>query len=430
MDSPPKLSGETLIVHHIPLVHCQVSGGRKGGCAGSLLGDSPFMPPENLGLSRTTSLPERDILHGEALLFSSLFQTSSGAWASQPKERKSTRGNSMASDDSSFTSSNSEEQIMAHTLPRAKGRNRALLRHNPFLCRPDGEEDEGDGYQEDCSFSGYQEDCSFSLHGDTTDFHSFSSEPFHLHSSGGPLLFDMEPRRPLSSGSNMSMDCGEQDWADDEAEEDHMESGTGSERCPEAFSESQAYTSDSSCNSSDGVLVNFSAIYSKLNNAVPEQPQWSEDNNQNRLLDTPGKSEAFYLDLHSSPTELPRPQLPLLREPLLSTSSCSAEHQAFDLDSNCNSYPLTGHSELAPCLQSQARLVVATQNYYKLVTCDLSQSSPSPAGSSANSSDEQSRGSPTPNHPNHYFLFRQQPLGLEEEQEEETSPHVSACPLV
>uniref|UniRef100_A0A3B3ZQM9 Uncharacterized protein n=1 Tax=Periophthalmus magnuspinnatus TaxID=409849 RepID=A0A3B3ZQM9_9GOBI len=384
MDSPPKLSGETLIVHHIPLMHCQVSGGHKGGCAGSLLRDTPFIPPENLGLSRTTSLPERDLLHGEALLYSSLFQTSSGTWASHHKSRQ-----------------------------------RPTLRHNPFLCRADGEEDEGDG------LSGYQEDCSFDLHGDTTDFHSFSSEPFHLHRSGGPPLSPLNPQRPLSSGSNVSMDCGEQDWADDEEDEDHMmsgqDSGRDSERSYCALShscgrhcESQTYGSDSSCNSSDGVLVNFSAIYSKLNNAVPEQPQWCGDSNQNRLSDHPGDSGLF----------------PLLREPLLSTSSsCSAEHQAFDLDANCNSCPPSGHSERAPCVQSQApcvqsqaRLVVATQNYYKLVTCDLSHSSPSPAPSSNNSSDEQSRGSPTPSQPtqpSHYYLFRQQPLGLEEEEVEE-----------
>ncbi|KAK7912731.1 hypothetical protein WMY93_012942 [Mugilogobius chulae] len=428
MDSPPKLSGETLIVHHIPLMHCQVSGGRKGGCAGSLLGDSPFIPPENLGLSRTTSLPERDLLHGEALLYSSLFHTTRGTWAQHKAERKSTRGDSMASDSSSFTSSNSEEQITAHTLPRVKSRQRATLRHNPFLCRADVDEDEGDG------LSGYHEDCSFDLHGDTTDFHSFSSEPFHLHSSGGPPLsplcahfehLELEPQRPLSSESNVSMDCGEQDWADDEGDEDHMMSGRDLEHsCCRHVCES----SDSSCNSSDGVLVNFSAIYSKLNNAVPEQPQWCGDSNQNRLPDDRGDSGAFYLDLHCSPTEPTRPQaFPLLREPLLSTSSsCSAEHQAFDLDANCNSCAPSGHSELAPCvqghapcLQSQARLVVATQNYYKLVTCDLSQSSPSPAPSSTNSSDEQSRGSPTPNQPSHYYLFRQQPLGLEEEQEQE-----------
>ena len=72
MDSPSKLSGETLIVHHIPLVHCQVSGGRQGGCGASLRGSNPFSPPENLGLSRTTSLPERDVLQREALLYSSL----------------------------------------------------------------------------------------------------------------------------------------------------------------------------------------------------------------------------------------------------------------------------------------------------------------------------------------------------------------------
>ncbi|XP_072288838.1 AP-4 complex accessory subunit RUSC2 [Eucyclogobius newberryi] len=425
MDSPLKLSGETLIVHHIPLMHCQVSGGHKRGCAGSLLGDSAFMTAENLGLSRTTSLPERDLLHGEALLYHSLFQTTRGTWASHHNaERKSTRGDSTTSDSSSFTSSNSEEQITAHTLPRVKNRQRHTLRHNPFLCRPDGEEDECDG------LSGYQEDCSFDLHGDTTDFHGFPCEPFHLHSSGGPLLspLDLEPQRPHSSDSNVSMDCGEQDWADDEEDEDHMMSGRDSERsCCRLVCEGQAYGSDSSCNSSDGVLVNFSAIYSKLNNAIPEQPQWCGDSNQNRLPDDPDDSAAFYLDLHCSPTEPTRPQLfPLLREPLLSTSSsCSAEHQAFDLDANYNSCPPSGPSELAPCVQSrapclesQARLVVATQNYYKLVTCDLSQSSPSPAPSSTNSSDEQSRGSPTPNQPSHYYLFRQQPVGLEEEQQE------------
>ncbi|XP_055017428.1 AP-4 complex accessory subunit RUSC2 isoform X2 [Boleophthalmus pectinirostris] len=421
MDSPPKLSGETLIVHHIPLMHCQVSGGHKGGCTRSLLRDAPFIPPENLGLSRTTSLPERDLLHGEALLYSSLFPTSNGTWVSHHKtERKSTRGDSMASDSSSFTSSNSEDQITAHTLPRVKSRQRPMLRHNPFFCRPDGEEDEGDG------LNGYQEDCSFELHGDTTDFHSYSSEPFHLHSSRGPVLSPLEPQRPLSSGSNVSMDCGEHDWADDEEDEEHIIPHGCGRHC-----ESQAYGSDSSCNSSDGVLVNFSAIYSKLNNAVPEQPQWCGDTNQNRLPDLSGDSGTFYLDLHCSPTEPTRPQLfPLLREPLLSTSSsCSAEHQAFDLDANCNSCPPSGHSDRAPCVQSQApcvqsqaRLVVATQNYYKLVTCDLPQSSPSPAPSSTNSSDEQSRGSPTPSQPhqpNHYYLFRQQPLGLEEEEAEE-----------
>ncbi|KAI4821290.1 hypothetical protein KUCAC02_029228, partial [Chaenocephalus aceratus] len=100
---------------------------------------------------------------------------------------------------------------------------------------------------------------------------------------------------------------------------------------------------------------------------------------------------------------------PLIHEPHLSTSStcsCAVEHQGvLDLDANCNSFqpPHSGSSEdFVSCLQSQASQVVATQNYYKLVTCDLSsQSSPSPAGSSVNScSDEHSKGSPTPTQPN------------------------------
>lgn len=506
MDSPRKLTGETLIVHHIPLVHCQVSAGRQGGCRGLLKRSNPFSPPENLGLSRTTSLPERDVLQREALLYSSLIQTSSGSWSSHSGERErrgDKRGGSTASDDSSFTSSNSEDQLItAHTLPRAKPRNRNPLRHNPFLLNTEDDEDEEEGEDDRDNLSGYLEDSSFHLHSDTNSalddgmapFHlhdlGFSSEPFLLHSSVGRSrresqrciasdlsnhLEDLDilgldnQRRHGSSGSNMSMDCGEQDWGDDDEEdEDHpmrcgQSSKTGSysssssnQHCsccalsqnypqhfPDAFSEpfsecQQTYGSDSSCNSSDGVLVNFSTIYNKMNNGIPEKQPVSGHTNLNSctdhsctssVSDLPGNQQdstgaAFYLDLHTSPTEPPlsqqpsclRSTFPLICEPHLSTSStcsCSMEHQgALDLDANCNSYhPLHSGSsgDLASCLQSQARLVVATQNYYKLVTCDLSsQSSPSPAGSSVNScSDEHSKGSPTPTQSSEYFLFRQ-----------------------
>ncbi|XP_029960362.1 LOW QUALITY PROTEIN: iporin [Salarias fasciatus] len=518
MDSPPKLSGETLIVHHIPLVHCQVSGRRQGGCGNLLKRSNPFSPPENLGLSRTTSLPERDVLQREALLYSSLIQTSSGSWSPHngARERKGGgRGGSTASDDSSFTSSNSEDQLItAHTLPRAKPRTRNPLRHNPFLLNTEDdeeEEEEDDGN----NLSGYLEDSSFHLHSDTnsvlddgmTPFHlhdlGFTSEPFLLHKSiGGSsreslrgVVSDLSSHledldileldsqyRHGSSGSNMSMDCREQDWGDDDEEdEDHpmrcgrtsktgsYSSGSSTQHCsccalsqnypqnfPEAFTEpfsecQQGYGSDSSSNSSYGVLVNFSAIYNKMNNAIPEKPPSSGPTNLNNstdhsctssVSDAPGGQPgstggAFYLDLHTSPTEPPLSQqqpsslcntFPLIREPHLSTSStcsCSAEHQgALDLDANCNSYhpPHSGSSgDIASCLQSQARLVVATQNYYKLVTCDLSsQSSPSPAGSSANScSDDHSKDSPTPTQPSEYFLFRQQADEERVEEEDE-----------
>ncbi|XP_029998539.1 iporin isoform X2 [Sphaeramia orbicularis] len=514
MASTPKLSGETLIVHHIPLVHCQVSGGRQGGCGDSLKRSNPFSPPENLGLSRTTSLPERDVLQREALLYSSLIQTSSSSWSSQSRgrERKGGgRGGSTASDDSSFTSSNSEDQLItAHTLPKVKPRNRNPLRHNPFLLNTEDDEDEEYGEDDGDNLSGYLEDSSFHLHSDTNSglddgmasFHlhdlSFSSKPFVLHNSFGQRdgssdlsnhLEDMDilgldsQKRHHSSGSNMSMDCGERDWGDDDDEgEDHpmrcgQSSKTGSyssnsstQHCsccalsqnyaqhfPETFSEpfsecQQGYGSDSSCNSSDGVLVNFSAIYNRMNNGIPEKPPVSAQTNLNSstdhsftssVSDPPGNQQdltsgAFYLDLHTSPTEPPHvPQQPpcfgstfsLICEPHLSTSStcsCSVEHQgALDLDANCNSYHpphSVSSGDLVSCLQSQARLVVATQNYYKLVTCDLSsQSSPSPAGSSVNScSDEHSKGSPTPTQPSEYFLFRQRAdeEGLQEEDEE------------
>lgn len=523
MDSPTKLSGETLIVHHIPLVHCQVSAARNAEARASLKRSNPFSPPENLGLSRTTSLPERDVLQREALLYGSLIQTSGEVWAPFNRDRgkkSSGRGGSTTSDDSSFTSSNSEDQLLtAHTLPRAKPRNRNPFRHNPFLLNHDDEDGDEEEDAEGDNLSGYLEDSSFHLHSDANSaledgmasFHlhdlRFTPEPFLLHNSlsgssreslrglSSALsnhFEDLEDiaeidvqRRHGSSGSNMSMDCAEHDWGDYEEDEDHSmrcgrsskmdsySSSSSTQHCsccalsqnypqhfPETFSEpfsesQQDYASDSSCNSSDGVLVNFSAIYSKMNNSVPEKTPASGLTNLNSstdhsctssISDLPGNQQhttkgAFYLDLHTSPTEPPHvqqhPTFPVINEPRLSTSStcsCAAEHQgALDLDANCNSYhPLCSESsgDLASCLQSQARLVVATQNYYKLVTCDLSsQSSPSPAGSSVNScSDEHSKSSPTPTQPSEYFLFRQQADEDDEESGNRGSIRVSKEP--
>ncbi|KAL7836171.1 hypothetical protein AOLI_G00274550 [Acnodon oligacanthus] len=515
MDSPPKLTGETLIVHHIPLVHCQVSGSQR--CCGSPLrrGSNPFSCPENLGLSRTTSLPERDVLQREALVYSSLIQTSSSRDAFEDEELRGVdkkggrdggggRGGSMASDTSSFTSSNSEDPP-SQVLPTKS------IRRNPFLLDAGEDEDyEEDEDDDGHNLNGYLEDSSFHLHGnsngtlengtDLTPFHlhelGYASGPFHLHESlekpwcsnsqrgapGSRAAFDFSTRlegldllgldgqrRHGSSGSTLSMDCGEQEWGEDDDDDDQsMQGGRGSSECssstaqhcsccglsqpyPEPFSEPFSdcplgYASDSSCNSSDGVLVNFSTIYNKLNNGVPAK-QTVNLNNSGEQSCTSSVSEpgpgmggtefssgggAFYLDLHRSPTEPPQPSLGTqdTAAPTCSSScQCPAKPQGgtVELDANCNSYhnhlgsegllsSETSANDLASCLQSQARLVVATQNYYKLVTCDISsQSSPSPAGSSVTScSDEHSKGSPT--QPTEYFLFRRT---KEEEEEEE-----------
>ncbi|XP_062874295.1 AP-4 complex accessory subunit RUSC2 isoform X2 [Trichomycterus rosablanca] len=469
MDCPPKLSGETLIVHHIPLVHCQVSGSRQRCGSPLRKSNNPFSCPENLGLIRTTSLPERDVLQREALVYSSLIQTSSDAFNDEGMGEKKGggRGGSMASDTSSFTSSNSEDALPK--VPSKTEHNRQnLLRHNPFVLNS-GDDDYDDDEDDGDNLNGYLEDSSFHLHGNSSEdgvdlppFHlhelGYRSGPFHLDESldkpwssgqkGAPRrlfsarlegldLLGLElQRRHGSSGSTLSMDCGEQEW-DDEDDDQPMQAGRGGLGCcelsrqyPESFPDfALGYCSDSSCNSSDGILVNFSTIFNKTNNSVPDKPALNLNSSANHSCTSPssepvgkGGAEyasaggAFYLDLHRSPTEA-------LNES--SSCQCSSQPQAgtVELDANCNSYHNqegqlpsdTSATDLASCMQSQARLVVATQNYYKLVTCDVSShSTPSPVGSSVTScSDEHSKGSPT--QPTEYFLFRH----TKDEEEEE-----------
>lgn len=488
MDSPPKLAGETLIVHHIPLVHCQVSGSHQRCGSPLRKSNNPFSCPENLGLIRTTSLPERDVLQREALVYSSLIQTSSSSDAFEDEvmgggDKKGVRGGSMASDTSSFTSSNSEDAL-PKILSKEVHNRPSSLRHNPFLLNAgedDYEDDEDD--DDENNLNGYLEDSSFHLHGNSNSVMGdrVNLAPFHLHELGysGPFHLHESLEKPWSSdhkvasgrhfsarlesldllgldlqhrhgssGSTLSMDCGEQEWDDDD-DDQSMQGGRGSSgccgcsrTCPESFPDfAHGYCSDSSCNSSDGILVNFSTIYNKTNNIIPDKPinlNNSADQSCTSSVSEPvcmGGAEygsgggAFYLDLHRSPTEVPQETLDL---PSSSSCLCSSQPQAgtVELDANCNSYhnhegllpSETSANDLTSCTQSQARLVVATQNYYKLVTCDVSShSSPSPVGSSVTScSDEHSKGSPT--QPTEYFLFRHTKEQEEEEEQEENAP--------
>ncbi|KFV71595.1 Iporin, partial [Dryobates pubescens] len=437
MDSPPKLTGETLIVHHIPLVHCQVPDRQ---CCSMSKRTNPFCQPE-LSITQTSALPDRDLSQTDSLVYSSFLQTP---------------------ETSAEASDNKEGKARGSILPSVS------KRHNPCLLS------EG----EDLSIFG--DDLgqkSFHLHNSLVagkpPFHlpELALPPFHLHDSNHIVKswnmasrsavvdgqedksnsHDIQKRNnanrchPTSehmeldecschrgSSSNFSFDGGDQEWNQNTGEvlrnEDALNGRTcscsSSElqhcRCYSSSSQSEVtdqqigYISDSSCNSSDGVLVNFSALYNKMNSQSR-----SNLNSANLSCDSSFCSHsdtgAFYLDLHSSPTE--------------SKMSCESHHQESSgkvcgcqhssspvLDANCNSYHLhcepctLESSDLTACFQSQARLVVATQNYYKLVTCDLSsQSSPSPAGSSITScSEDHTKGSPV--QPTEYYLFRRPDL--------------------
>ncbi|NXM21875.1 RUSC2 protein, partial [Ploceus nigricollis] len=439
MDSPPKLTGETLIVHHIPLVHCQVPDRQ---CCSVSKRTNPFCQPE-LSITRTSALPDRDLSQTDSLVYSSFLQTSeTSAEASDHKERKA-------------------RDLIVPSVSK---------RHNPFLLS------EG----EDLSIFG--DDLgqkSFHLHNSLIDgkppfnLQDLALPPFHLHDSNHVVKSwnmasrsgvvdgqedklssdDIQKRNNANrchqasermeldecschrgSSSNFSFDSGDQEWNQNMGEplrnQDALHrtcSCSSSEiqhcRCYSSSSQSEVidqqmgYISDSSCNSSDGVLVNFSALYNKMNG----QPQ-SNLNSANLSCDSSFCSHsdtgAFYLDLHSSPTE--SKMSCESHNPESSGKVCGCQHSSSPvLDANCNSYhlhcePCTSESsDLTACFQSQARLVVATQNYYKLVTCDLSsQSSPSPAGSSITScSEDQTKGSPA--QPTEYYLFRRPDLRQE-----------------
>ncbi|XP_072269676.1 AP-4 complex accessory subunit RUSC2 isoform X2 [Pyxicephalus adspersus] len=423
MDSPPKLAGETLIVHHIPLVHCQVPD--RQCCPTSKRSHS--YGKNDLGITRTTSLPERDISQADTLVYSSLIQVSD----STVKEKGSKK-----------------DEEWQGTITRK--------RHNPFLLN---DEDE----HKISSSSDVEK--SFHLHNNLGvlksgfQFQDLSLPPFHLHdnppvvkpwilSNRSGLVDGQEEKTSpdyLQKGSNGNQGLsgiimedhawpshGEPTFTLDWNQSSDLESQdfqkectcTGSEplrhcRCYSASSQSEmdqqvSYVSDSSCNSSDGILVNFSTLYNKMNG----QPR-SNMNSGNLSCDSSFCSHpdtgAFYLDLQSSPTESKMSCDSHVHEASGKPCGCTNHSSSPVLDANCNSYHLNcdsaqcngESSDLTSCLQSQARLVVATQNYYKLVTCDLSsQSSPSPPGSSITScSDDHTKGSPA--QATEYFLFQQ-----------------------
>ncbi|XP_049752467.1 AP-4 complex accessory subunit RUSC2 isoform X3 [Elephas maximus indicus] len=457
MDSPPKLTGETLIVHHIPLVHCQVPDrqccvGASGG--GGSTRPNPFCPSE-LGITQ----PDQDLVQADSLLYNSLHSAPGGLARSTDSTKSRGRDG------------------------RGSG---APKRRNPFLLQEGvGEPGLGDLYDDSTGDSTTQQ--SFHLHG-------VGQPPFHLSSfqlpPTGPGVGrpwgttrsragvvegqEQEPVttldtqhcsirhccRPELEAETMELDeCGgpggsgggasdtsgfsfDQEWklSSDESPRNPRCSGSVRQHCrcsstssqSEAADQSMGYVSDSSCNSSDGVLVTFSTLYNKMHGNsranLNSAPQTYSDSSFCSHSD-PG---TFYLDLQPSPAESKMSCESHLPDSGGREGGYGCPHASSpELDANCNSYhphcePCPAMADLTACFQSQARLVVATQNYYKLVTCDLSsQSSPSPAGSSVTScSEEPTKISPTPgpgpepgpSQPSEYYLFQKPEIQPEEQE--------------
>lgn len=371
MDVFPK-SGETLIVCHI---HGQSVGWHLYNSV------QTSRQPRTLNLTHSISLPERGDLPREALVYGSLSNTSKSS-SKEAEDKKGTENSRGYESSPMLYALNSPSTSLQ--LKKEPSHCRVTPRwHNLFIPESEVNEDEEDEDSDGDNLHKYHEGSSLQLQGNVikSNINPFSQVKVNKEQE---KEFDTGFRDHRDSrGTPVLMDCDEQDWGDEEDFSKHTLEELNNSRAPtenviESITQNQTdYITDSSCNSSDGVLVNFSAIYHKTNNAVPATPL---------NLDSPIPGSGIVLKDSSNP-------LP--------------SWLSHNTDPNCNIYPF--NSDGFPsidisdkCLQSQARLAGSTQNYYKLVTCDLSsQSSPSPTWSSLTSfSETQSQGSCS-----EYFLF-------------------------
>lgn len=331
------LSGDTLVACHFPLVHLPPWQLPVQALCSSARRPGRLCPA---GLTRAVSLPERDSLSREHVAFA-VNRHFSSSHGSLSEDRAEEEG---ASDSSGkYDSASSPEEPGGHR--RRDGGLRGGGGRNSFLpwAEPDVEDEDADGGNLDR----YHEDSSFLLQG------SGNWAPSGWWAGGGTLLGpDEEPgwfsHQPDPLGDNLGVAQREE-------------------------------VSDSSCNSSDGILVNFCSIYDRSNN--PATP----------------------LDLGSpeAPPSSHQGSVFLRLQPVLDPAELESDgwSPSSGLDSNCNLFPLEAlpppslssleASDLNACLQGPAALPTGTnQKYYKLVSCDLSSQSPSPAWSSHTSCPE------------------------------------------
>ncbi|XP_077352705.1 uncharacterized protein LOC144001924 [Festucalex cinctus] len=329
------LSGDTLIACHFPLLQIPAWQLPVQALCGSA------RRPGSSGLSRAASLPEQDRISQEHPLAISHkhFSNSFGSLNEDRVEEDEEDGTSEC------VSASSPEETRKEEV-RARGSQRS---HNSFIPNPDLDEDDEDSDGD--NLHKYHEDSSFVLHG-ASNWHKITDDG-NMDWSREDLL---QARGTHVSGS---------DVVASDASPNHVCRSVRNqyESSSELFPNSQTdYASDSSCGSSDGILVNFCTMYNHSNN-----PAMPHDLTPPGACPSPSSEGSVFLNLQPLPSERDDQNVhrPLKEEPQ-------------NLDSNRTpGLSSLEASDLATCLQSQTPLVTGTnQTYYKLVTCDLSSQSP------------------------------------------------------
>ncbi|XP_069020082.1 AP-4 complex accessory subunit RUSC2 [Embiotoca jacksoni] len=421
------LSGDTLIACHFPVVQLPTWQLPVQALCGSAKRPGRLY---SVGLTRAVSLPERDSLNREHA-FTGGRRPFSSSYSSLNEDRAEEEGGSDSSGRDDSTSS--PEETSSHLKKENSGARGSLRLHNSFLPNSELEEDEEDEDSDGDNLHRYHEDSSFVLHGNSnwplsngaTNYTISHGDLDSEWGNEGTMLGSKSDQECLSNQPNQTdslqpecqcfhmsrsgitvMACLEQN---SDRLKDNMSCCIHSQHKCSPVLLSNGHTedvSDSSCNSSDGVLVNFCTIYNRSNN--PATPQ---DLSSPALHPSQSSEGSVFLNLQpvpQSPTDHARHHGVTVHSPpkeevdlMLLASRWSPQ----GIDSNCNLYSLEPLppglsslelSDLTACLQRQAALAVGTnQKYYKLVTCDLPSQSPSPAWSSLTSCPEgQSRSSP------------------------------------
>ncbi|XP_054469127.1 AP-4 complex accessory subunit RUSC2 [Anoplopoma fimbria] len=429
MIAASSLSGDTLIACHFPVVQLPTWQLNVQALCSSAKRPGRLC---SVGLTRAVSLPEQDSLNQESS-FAGGRRHFSSSYGSLIEDRAEEEGGSDSS--GRYDSNSSPEETSSHLKKESSGARDSLRSHNSFLANKELDEDEEEEDSDGDNLHRYHEDSSFVLHGNS-NWPRSNGATNHTMSHGdmdsewgneGTMLGTKSDQDWLSNQphllDSLQTECqcfhlsrsGITVTAYGEQDSDRLKDKVSccihsQHKCsPELFSNIHTeYVSDSSCNSSDGVLVNFCTIYNRSNN-----PATPNDLSSPAVHPYQSSEGSVFLNLQ------PVPQTPAenLQHDDMTVNSPSKEEVDMTppascwspqgLDSNCNLYSLEPLppglsslevSDLAACLQSQATLAMETnQKYYKLVTCDLSSQSPSPAWSSLTSCPEgQSRSSPFP----------------------------------